>query len=146
MNKTYVQLHVYMIPPIDFWHGWLTAKQYAANVRRDYRETYTDSTMNWRAEAERDLDNARAFISNGKRIARRIGWEGDVRSGPFVAALAPSCSGADDDIMIAWKQDNNGTTFIVSPHAIPWLESGIGQAFEKKVGYFRRKVEIAEAA
>ncbi|MGA8614265.1 MAG: hypothetical protein WB760_21835 [Xanthobacteraceae bacterium] len=38
--------------------------------------------------------------------------------------MPTDATGADGHYMIAWKQDNNGMTFIVSPHKLPWLEQG----------------------
>ncbi len=58
------------------------------------------------------------------QIARKVGWEGDIREGPFIAGLPTDKGGEDGKVMIAWKQDNNGDTFIVSPIRLKWLETG----------------------
>jgi hypothetical protein len=55
-------------------------------------------------------------------IARRVGWEGDVREGPWFCPLP--AEGSDETFLIVWKQDNNGQTFVASPYRLPWLETG----------------------
>lgn len=101
--------YAYALAPIDFWAGWMKepdfehqlAEVYAADdvpaVLRDYLE-FRDAALG---------------------LARKIEWEGDFREGPFVAGL-PSID--QSRILIAWKQDNNGTTFVVSPSPLPWLD------------------------
>jgi hypothetical protein len=55
-------------------------------------------------------------------MALEAGWEGDIRhgSGPFVCPLPDGDCGSE--YLIAWKQDNNGSTFIASPFCLPWLK------------------------
>jgi hypothetical protein len=91
-------LHVYSIPPFDFWDGWLTEKEYLQRSERPV------GYYSFRAVA---FERARA-----------MGWEGDIREGPYVAGLPYE----ERDIIVAWKQDNNGQTFIASPVELPWLE------------------------
>jgi len=96
---------LYCLSPIDWWDGWtsefdylrgLLTDEYASN-NRDQVATY----VSLRAQAE--------------RLALEAGWEGDVRGEVFVAALPPNDGGCSCPLMIAWKQDNNGTTFVYSP-------------------------------
>ncbi|MQX81527.1 hypothetical protein GHK80_36980 [Sinorhizobium medicae] len=61
------------------------------------------------------------FFEKAKAIAREAGLEGDMRSGPFVSALPNDDLGSFSDFIIAWKQDNNGATFVASPHELAWL-------------------------
>jgi hypothetical protein len=57
-----------------------------------------------------------------RSIARRVHWEGDIRSGsgPFICPIPDGDS--TGEYLIAWKQNNNGTTFIASPFRLSWLE------------------------
>jgi len=52
--------------------------------------------------------------------AIKAGWTGDLRhySKPRVIALPNVCKAS---VAIAWKQDTNGVTFVVSPVELPWL-------------------------
>jgi hypothetical protein len=62
----------------------------------------------------KELANKKSNWRNG------FGWEGYIREGPYRAPLPcgdPSCK-----YMVAWRQDNNGDTFIASPFHLPWLE------------------------
>jgi hypothetical protein len=56
-----------------------------------------------------------------------LGWEGDIRGGfgdsdggPWFAPLP--ISNGDIAYAVAWKQDNNGETFVASSISLPWLE------------------------
>jgi hypothetical protein len=62
-----------------------------------------------------------------KKLARQIGWEGDIRTGPYVTVI-PNIPGnyCPCDVLIAWNQDNNGATFIASPH--PRIEKSISRS------------------
>lgn len=52
--------------------------------------------------------------------ARRIGWEGDVRGDECARFAIPTDGGFVNGY--AWKQDNNGTTYIASPVQLIHLE------------------------
>ena len=54
-----------------------------------------------------------------RQLGRRIGWEGDFR-GPISCPLPNGDCGGE--YLIAWKQDNNGATFVASPFALLWLQ------------------------
>lgn len=103
--------HVYMLPPIDFgWEhlptvekiaGEIAGNEARARVHEDFDEVYTADAF------LRDFEHA-------KSLARDVGWEGDYRGdkGPRIFWLPGD--GAFDFAFV-WKQDNNGTTFVVSP-------------------------------
>jgi hypothetical protein len=101
-------LFVYVTAPIDFWDGWTREGRYVKELAaRDYYSP--------KAVAE-----YKALMSVAMELARGLGWDGDIREGPYVTALPNPDSGCSD-IIVAWKQDNNGTTFIASPRLLPWL-------------------------
>lgn len=113
-----MKLFVYSLAPIDFWTGWLTEEQYLLQLAGEAirSENYTATLEQI---AARYLQQKAAALSQ----AKSMGWEGDMREGPFIAGLPPDAPGADGQIMIAWKQRNNGETFVVSPHPLPWLSN-----------------------
>ena len=102
--------------PIDWWQGWTHQKDYLKALASDDEVidgSHTDGIVAY-GEA----------LGEAKRLALNAGWEGDMRDGPYVSALPDlDCTGLCP-ILIAWKQDNNGTTFIFSPFELPWLKNG----------------------
>jgi hypothetical protein len=60
--------------------------------------------------------------SKAKDLADKFGWEGDIREGPFVAVL-PDKGGVLSRVIIALKQDNDGTTFVAPRYRLPWYDS-----------------------
>jgi hypothetical protein len=56
-----------------------------------------------------------------QQVARSRGWDGTLRETPRVFFL-PDPDPGEFACGFVWKQDNNGTTFVVSPKRLPWLE------------------------
>lgn len=56
---------------------------------------------------------------NALKAARQIGWEGDIREGPFIAGFPNDPDATWAAYMIAWKQQNNGMSFICAPFPLP---------------------------
>jgi hypothetical protein len=107
------KMFVYMVPPIDYWQGWIAEREFLTSYVQD--RTYED--IEWTAHRIKAYS---AFREGALALAKRMGWEGDIHDGPYVAAVpAGDC---ESDFMIAWKQCSNGDTFIVSPFWLPWLE------------------------
>jgi hypothetical protein len=109
--------YAYAVSPIDI--GWEhlplaeevtadIARQEAAEVVHEYPGAY-------------GVLEFLSAIKEAKAEARKVGWEGDYRDAPCVFWL-PSPDSSDMRYAFIWKQDNNGTTFIVSPFRLPWLE------------------------
>lgn len=99
-------MFIYHIPPIDFWAGWLDE----ATFRKHLELT----------DEEGDLDRFKEAAFGAARSELR--WEGDIREGPFFAGL-PTTAEYWSSFMMAWKQDNNGSTFVASPKDLPWLRA-----------------------
>ena len=97
-------LFVYHLPPIDFWVGWKKEEDFIRDELDD---------VEFLAEYKQRKANAMV-------VAKEIGWEGDMREGPFIAGLPEDC-----EYMIAWKQDNNGNCFVATPHRLRWLEKNV---------------------
>ncbi len=98
-------LYVYTPPPIDHWVGWTPARKYRAD----------DNSLE---ESDYDPSELLACVERAKDLATSCGWEGD---GMWQIAGLPPESIAGPLFMLAVKQRNNGTTFIVSPRELPWL-------------------------
>jgi hypothetical protein len=113
-------MFAYSRAAIDFWPGWMTEKQFEEQVTSEAAELepgYYECRMR----------EYRSFRDTAFALAKKVGWEGDVRpgeGGPYIAGLPTHDTGRDGHFMIAWKQDNNGDTFVVSPYRLPWLEKG----------------------
>ena len=108
-----MSLFVYkLIEPIDDWTGWRELTEAASEIRGEGPP---------RGPSFRTL---LARLLDGCEIARHEhNWEGDVSQGPYWIPLPAT---GDDKFLIAWKQANDGTCFVASPFALPWL--GIDRA------------------
>ncbi len=111
---------VYVCSPIDHnWENLKSVAEYAQELgardaaviaeRGEKGLLYYDSTVN---DFLRDWNEA-------KSLAHEHGWEGDFRQGPSIFWL-PDETGFIYGFV--FKQDNNGTTFIISPRQLPWVE------------------------
>ena len=103
---------VYSVGPID--HGWenlKTVRQTLSEIMNsedDFLEKYDIPTES--------IDSFLKRWESAKEAARRHGWEGDFRHEPYVFWLP---SEVDFVYGFVFKQDNNGTTFVVSPQQLP---------------------------
>lgn len=104
-------MYVYCGNPIDFWTGWMTEAEYLATLETvDFDGNPTNE----------GLAAYYTRLGAAQVLAKRVGWEGDMRQGPFVSGL-PTPDSPNSEFLIGWKQDNNGTTFVASPYELPWL-------------------------
>jgi hypothetical protein len=104
MNKS---IYVYRFLPIDDSHHW----------------THPSAIFNENGkDGFRSLNEFNEVFDIGKVTARFLGWEGDIREGPYVSILPSYDSGSESPFLIAWKQDNNGECFIVSPYLLTWMD------------------------
>jgi len=58
--------------------------------------------------------------SQAKELAEKKGWEGDFSHEPAVFWIP--LQDTDFAYGFVFKQANSGTTFVVSPKPLPWLE------------------------
>ena len=70
------------------------------------------------------FDDLLQFIVDYKQalvLAESVGWEGDICGHAYVFWVPD----ADFDFAYCfmWKQGNNGNTYVVSPHTLPWLDA-----------------------
>lgn len=112
------QPFIYVIPPIDF--GWehlptvedtLKAIKRDEEIRSDGRELYD---LAYRSEKfSKDWEQA-------VTIAKTMGMSSDFRQEPSVLWMP---SELHMEYGFVFKEDNNGTTYVVSHIEMPWLES-----------------------
>ena len=110
-------MHTYKIMPIDFgWENLPTvsgvAAQLAASDARAVAEGHSPTI---------DPGSQELLLqwSLAKDAAAAAGWDGDFRGQPRVFWVPEEGRFAAAFVL---KQDNNGTTFVVSPHPLPHLE------------------------
>jgi hypothetical protein len=105
-----MKLHYYCVDPIDFWIGALTGKQLLETIWKGNPSDWHNISC-----VCKKIDDLEA---NAKEAFRSMGWEGDVREGPFYFALP-----GHNEMLIGYiiKQDNNGDTYIASPVPLPYL-------------------------
>lgn len=115
------KLFVYAVMPIDNWAGW-------SEPARALSDLFDEMQRPDPIERERFED----MLLVAQSLARKLGWDGTYREGPYVSGL-PMPDADDFGFMVAWKQDNNGTTFVASPVPLPHLD-GFGAKAEGVIG------------
>lgn len=104
-------LYVYELNPMDFgWEGMQPVDQYRTRLKEE--------VAHYDPKA---IDQFEEFYNRALSAGKQLGWEGDFRAGtgPHVAALPDHDSAL---LMLVWKQDNNGTTFVASQARLAHLE------------------------
>lgn len=110
-------MYVYEIAPIDFcWEMLHSVEDVAAKLARADAAELTGKGGSGLPSCEHFLKT----WTNAKFIAGEAGWEGDIRTGPAVFWLPGD---TDFDFGFVFKQNNNGSTFVVSPRELPYLKS-----------------------
>lgn len=95
MNQTTPPIFVYSVEPIDDWAGWLEP------------EAFFLDQASWQEQ-----------WSTAQALARDLGFDGDIREGPFMTVLPHPLP---QRILIAWKGGRDGICYIASPFELPWL-------------------------
>lgn len=115
--------HGYMISPIDYGFRYLRSIEEFRDLARledlaqyeglgqyqGFPNTFTRAT----------LDRFDLNFEAAKRMAADLLWEGDFREGPFVM---PVLVELEVGYAFVWKQNNNGSTFVISPVPLPYVE------------------------
>ena len=109
--------HIHTIPPIDTFSGLTPLSEWIANATVPDSEAQmsgyttghlrTDRIM-WAADAMRALQDADTI------------WEGTLRHEPFVGAIP---SPPDTTPYLVVKQENDGTTFVISERRLDLPEA-----------------------
>lgn len=107
----------YSIIPIDFgWERLQTVEEVAASMAEEKAAEIVHGQPSYSEPLEKFFSD----IKQARELAKKAGWEGDYRDRPRVFWLPDEGSFSYG---FAWKQDNNGTTYVISPHPLPWLDA-----------------------
>lgn len=107
----------YSIMPIDFfWERLPTVEEVAAGMA----EEKAAELIHGLGIHQDQLDQFLSDFQHARVLAQKEGWEGDYRDRPRVLWLPDEGSFSYGFV---WKQDNNGATFVISPHPLPWLDA-----------------------
>lgn len=114
-----MKLYCYHIAPIDYWYGALTEDELLSTVHRSGAPGF-EHTAEMRTHIA-------SLVKKAEEAFTSIGWEGDIRDGPFFFAIP-----GDASMRLGYmlKQDNNGNCFIASPIELP---EGQFSVFDKKI-------------
>jgi hypothetical protein len=107
MNEKPGRPFIYYLPPIDWWEGWTTLEGLSRSLEPD---EFFDPVV-----------EVATFMLRAAPLFVKAGWEGD---GTWRAAPLPVFDEGVQlrSFLVAVKQSNNGSTFVASPKALPWLE------------------------
>ena len=110
--------YAYSMEPIDFgWEHLITVEDYLKTLAVD--EAFA-KLQKYPSESD-SVDDFLVAYSDAQSAAAEQGWDGDIRGKAYVFFL-PLPGLGSFRYGFAWKQDNNGVTFITSPVALSWLE------------------------
>jgi hypothetical protein len=116
--KTY---HVYVLPPVDIgWGLFKTVSQVIDMICDAVKQKAKDDVARavdpghlWEVDLN---DFVVAYYQSVRAVESTGWWEGDMRHEAVVVPLVREVEG---EYGFMWKQDNNGTTFVVTPEPIP---------------------------
>ena len=103
------EVHIYKIAPMDHWIGWREEYDFLNDLEKLDDDSYGAAIQAYEA-----------FNVHAYHKACKAGLGAETYDGPYVAAL-PTSDG-EIRLVMAWKQENNGTTFIASPVSLEHLE------------------------
>ena len=107
----------YAIIPIDFgWEHLPSLSEVAAQMGKSQAAMAAYGLP----EDANPIKQLLHDFSVARDLAMEAGWEGDMR-GANEASVFFLPAETDFKYAFVWKQDNNGTTFVVSPFELPWL-------------------------
>lgn len=124
------QLYAYHISPMDFgWSLMSTTQQFMRTLL-----DYASPEISPKRVASNLADFGR-FCEEALEAGDKVGWEGDFRGSetPRVMVLPGEVY---PYLALIWKQDNNGSTFVVSEVPMPWLDELVGWEGGKAVVEF----------
>lgn len=111
---------VYVCSPIDNnWESLQSVSQYAQELGARDAAVIAEHGEKGLLSFDYTVNDFLKDWEEAKSSAYEHGWEGDCRQGPSIFWL-PDETGFSYGFV--FKQDNNGTTFIVSPKRLPWIE------------------------
>jgi hypothetical protein len=105
-----VKWFVYNPEPIDFWDGWNTFAGVVGQLSHDDDRSSVESFAHEYASA--------------LRAAFEAGYDGKPRAEIGYVSVLPRATHEPYGAArwyFAFKADNNGDTYVVSPYALPWM-------------------------
>lgn len=108
------RFYIYPMSPIDFHWELLDTVEDTVEKLSKYSNDESSPLS---------FETLHGFLNDwnlAKELATKNKWEGDFRDSPRVFWLPDELEFV---YAFAWKQDNNGSTFIVSPKPLPHLEA-----------------------
>jgi hypothetical protein len=109
----------YQIPPIDIgWDFLPTVKEFASRLGAQQALFKAEHGRQADEGLEITLDEFLSRWESAQSAASAVGWDGDFRREPVVF-LIPDETNFEYGFVI--KQDNNGSTFVMSPVHLPHL-------------------------
>jgi len=115
MKESYFK-YLYVCAPTDWFEGF-------------------QSIASWlyESDSEREATEKLCLFAEACHLASKSSyWEGDINFGPFISGLPDPKSDGHPLIFITFKQSNNGTTFLVSPIKIEYLEKTVQYGYYSK--------------
>ena len=113
----------YCTGPIDWmWPALMTVEVAETIVARSGEEFDDEPTPRIPFTRSEAAEAFRLDLETAKALASRVFWEGDIVGGRIGVFWIPDPDNMTFEYAFAWKQVNNGSTFIVSPIPLPWLE------------------------
>lgn len=108
----------YSVPPIDFgWGHMQTVEEVAKRLAAEAATVAVKAdSSHFGFDSGPDYEEFLRQWKSAQERAHDLGWEGDHRHAPVVFWV-PTDNGFDCGFVI--KQDNNGSTFVLSPVALP---------------------------
>lgn len=116
--------YAYALYPIDHHWNFLTPLSHLASELGSDEAANSVFYDNPYASDQATVEQLKEDWKEARSLARQVGWEGDLPRPPSVFWIP-----GDDSFEygFAFKQQNNGMTFIISPRALPWLAKHAAQ-------------------
>lgn len=111
-------MFIYQTAPVDYFAGMLPIAIAAENMWKELDEIEESGN-----EAVFNLFKLAMDCSRAVSLAKSSYWEGDIRGHDLYVFALPDPDATPPHLGLMWKQDNNGTTFICSPVALPWISN-----------------------
>ena len=118
-------LIVYSSMPLDYWGGMMKLDEFLKT------ETDLPDMLDL-------IDEVRQVYAEAMEMASHVGWEGDYIDGPYVSFL-PNPGANETRPVLAWKQRNNGTTFVASTVPLPHMDAITDSAVHYRGGEIVRR-------
>lgn len=100
-------LIVWATGPLDYWDGMIHLKNFASAFAEEFEGDHFEESP------KQFQQRIIAMAEEAQMLATHVGWEGDIIQGPYLTFL-PDPANNQTFPVFAWKQQNNGSTFVAS--------------------------------